>query len=363
MVVLVEPTCANISVTLFAEGRMYKQDEPEVNLDQILERLRTFIAKLKGGGGGNGLAYIIIGGFIVLLGLWLASGFYTVQPGEKAAVRIFGRYQGPPIDTGLHWLFPSPIGSRDIVTVDEIRRLEVGVRSTIPVPEESLMITGDQNIVDAQLLVQYRIDDLELYLFRVVDPDGITIKDVAETSLRQVVGQRAIDDVLTIEKEAVQEDTKLKIQELLDLYETGIEVTEVKLLNVSPPAQVQDAFDDVVRAREDKERIINLADAYKEGQLPLARGDAARLTESANAFKETRVAEATGQAERFLTVLEEYRKAPEVTRQRLYLEAMEDVLPGVTKFIVDSDSGGNLLQFLPLTSEGANNNLFPVPGN
>ena len=342
---------------------MYRQDEPEVNLDQILERLRTFASKLRGGGGGNGLAYIIIGGFILLLGIWLATGFYTVQPGEQAAVQMLGRYQGPPVGPGLHWFFPTPIGARDIVAVDEIRRLEVGVRGTTPVPQEAQMITGDQNIVDAQLLVQYRIEDLEFFLYRVVDPDGITIKDAAETSLRQVVGQRAIDDVLTIEKEAVQEDTRLKLQELLDLYETGIEVTEVKLLDVSPPTEVQDAFDDVVRAREDKERIINLADAYKEGQIPVARGDAARLVEAAKAFKETRVAEATGQAERFLSVLEEYRKAPEVTRQRLYLEAMEDVMPGVTKFIVDSDNGGNLLQLLPLTKDGQGSTPFPVPGN
>lgn len=332
-------------------------------MDQILERLRSFVGKLRGGGGGNGLAYIIIGGFIVLLGIWLATGFYTVQPGEKAAVRLLGKYQGPPIGTGLHWYFPTPIGARDVVAVDEIRRLEVGVRGNTPVPIESQMITGDQNIVDAQLLVQYRIEDLEFFLFRAVDPAGATIKDAAETALRQIVGQRPIDDVLTIEKEAVQEDTRILLQFLLDLYETGIEVTEVKLLDVSPPSQVQDAFDDVVRAREDKERIINLADAYKEGQLPLARGDAAVLIEAAKAFKETRVAEATGQAERFLSVLAEYRKAPDVTRQRLYLEAMEDVLPGVKKFIVDPANSGNLLQFLPLTSDGEANPLFPTPGN
>ena len=151
------------------------------------------------------------------------------------------------------------------------------------------------------------------------------------------------------------------MQELLDLYQTGIRVTEVKLLNVRPPDQVQDAFDDVVRAREDKDRIINLADAYKESQLPLARGDAARLTESAEAFRETRVAQATGQADRFLAVLQEYRKAPDVTRQRLYLEAMEEILPGVTKFIVDADNGGNLLQLLPLNETTNGTTPFSVP--
>lgn len=328
---------------------MYRQDEPEVNLDQILERLRSFIPFR--GGGGNGVAYFVLGIFAVAVAFWLGSGFYTVQPGQEAVLRLVGRYndtQGP----GLHWFWPRPIGGRDVVRVDEVRRLEIGVRGAAPVPIESTMITGDQNIVDVQLLVQYNIKDSRNFLFKAVDPAGVTIKDAAETSLRQVVGQRAIDDVLTTEKEAVQEDTRLKLQELLDLYQTGIRVTEVKLLNVRPPDQVQDAFDDVVRAREDKDRIINLADAYRESQLPLARGDAARQLEAAAAFKETRVAGATGQAERFLAVLQEYRKAPDVTRQRLYLEAMEEILPGVTKFIVDSDNGGNLLQLLPLT-EGA----------
>jgi len=332
---------------------MYRQEEPEINLEQILEKLRSFMGRLRGGNGkkgGNAFSYIIIGIFVVVVGLWFASGFYTVQPGEESALRALGRFQtitGP----GLHWFWPSPVGNRDIVSVDEVRRLEIGVRGNTEVPVESTMITGDQNLVDVQLLVQFNIKDLESFLYRSVDPAGITIKDAAETSLRQVVGQREIDDVLTTEKEAVQVDTKLKLQELLDIYQTGINVTEVKLLDVSPPEQVQDAFDDVVRAREDKDRIINLADAYREGQLPVARGDAARLLESAEAFKETRVAEATGQAERFLAVLEEYRKAPDVTRQRLYLEAMEEIMPGVTKFIVDGENGGNLLQFLPLTGD------------
>ena len=345
---------------------MYNRDEPEVNLEQILERLRNFIGKLRGGrGGGNGLAYIIIGGFAVLLGLWLATGFYSIEISEQGAQRLFGKYQGPPVEPGLHWYYPSPIGAKHVVAVNEIRSLEVGFRGNTdnPIPDEANMITGDQNIVVAQLLVQFRIKNLEHFLYRAVDPDGVTIKDAAETSLRQVVGQRAIDDVLTIEKEAVQVDTQRQLQKLLDMYETGIDVTEVRLLDVSPPTQVQDAFDDVVRAREDKERIINLAAAYREGQIPLARGDAARLTESAAGFKETRVAEATGQAERFLAVLEEYRKAPEVTRQRLYLEAMEEVMPGIKKFIVDPENGGGLLQFLPLTDDGNSNDLFPTPSN
>ena len=342
---------------------MYQQDEPEVNLEQILEKIRSFNPFKRGGEGGgrgNGIAYFILGLFAVGIVFWLGTGVYTVQPGEEAVLRQVGRYYdttGP----GLHWYWPTPIGKRDVVNVDEVRRLEIGVRGSASIPDEAHMITGDQNIVDAQLLVQYNIKSSQDFLFQAVDPGGLTIKDAAETSLRQVVGQRKIDDVLTIEKEAVQEDTRLKLQELLDLYQTGIQVTEVKLLNVRPPEQVQDAFDDVVRAREDKDRIINLADAYKEAQLPLARGEAARLTEAAEAFRETRVAQATGQANRFLAVLQEYRKAPEVTRQRLYLEAMEEILPGVTMFVVDADNGGNLLQLLPLNGADSSTTPFSVP--
>ncbi|MYE55421.1 MAG: FtsH protease activity modulator HflK [Chloroflexi bacterium] len=344
---------------------MYRQDEPEVNLEQILEKIRSFNPFRRGGddgegGGGNGIAYFVLGLFAVGIVFWLGTGVYTVQPGEEAVIRLVGRYYDTT-DPGLHWFWPTPIGKRDVVRVDEVRRLEIGVRGSAPIPDEAQMITGDQNIVDVQLLVQYNIKNSQDFLFKAVDPAGLTIKDAAETSLRQVVGQRAIDDVLTIEKEAVQEDTRLKLQELLDLYQTGIRVTEVKLLNVRPPDQVQDAFDDVVRAREDKDRIINLADAYRESQLPLARGDAARLTEAAQAFRETRVAQATGQADRFLAVLQEYRKAPDVTRQRLYLEAMEEILPGVTKFIVDADNGGNLLQLLPLNEAANTTTPFSVP--
>ena len=165
---------------------------------------------------------------------------------------------------------------------------------------------------------------------------------------RQVVGARDIDDVLTTEKEAVQADTKELLQQLLDTYEAGIRVAEVKLLNVNPPAEVQDAFDDVVRAREDKERIINLADAYGEDILPRARGDRERLLQEAEAFRAQRVNEATGQAERFTSILEAYRKAPDVTAQRLFLESVEKILPEVEIFIVDGEVGGNLLQLLNL---------------
>ena len=317
-----------------------------------MERLRNFAKRfgLGGGGGGGGggrlFAYLVFGIFTVALLIYLGTGFYTVQPGEQAALRKFGNFDSFQ-DEGLHWFWPAPIGTRNIERIDEVRRLELGVRGGTPVLSESLMITGDPdeqgnpgeapNIVDVQLLVQYDIKDLELFLFRVVDPAGITIKDVAETALRQVVGSRPIDDVLTDQKEAVQADTKQLLQQLLDLYQTGINVREVKLLAVFAPEQVKDAFDDVVRAKEDKARIINLADAYKEDILPRARGDRDRIKLAAEAFRQEQIAKAVGRANRFLAILTEYRKSEDVTLQRLYLEAMEEILPGVNKIIGDPE--------------------------
>ena len=343
---------------------MYRPEEPEVNFDQVMERIRNFFGRFRlggGGGGGSGIgSLIVIGLFLVAVAVWLGSGFFTVQPGEQAALRRLGTFESIR-EPGLHWWWPSPVGARDIVFVDSVRQLEVGVAGGNPVLSESLMITGDPdeegqpgeapNIVDVQLLVQYDIKNIEDYLYKVSDPDGQTIKDVTETALRQVIGSRPIDDVLTDKKEDIQAETKLQLQTLLDYYGTGINVREVKLLNVFAPEQVKDAFDDVVRAREDKARIINLADAYKESVLPQARGEAARVTEAAEAYRQERIAVAEGQAERFKAILFEYEKAPEVTRQRLYLEAMEEILPGVKKYIVDEASGG-VLPLLPLTDDG-----------
>lgn len=346
---------------------MFRQEEPEVNLEQIIERIRSFGKRLRIGGGGGAFSIIVFAVFIVGLVIWMGTGFYTVQPGEQGALRLFGKFSGIT-EPGLHWYWPSPVGNKTIVNVAEVRRLELGVRGGQPVLSESLMITGDldedgnpgeaPNIADVQLLVQYDIKNIEAFLFDVVDPDGITIKDVAETALRQIVGSRPIDDILTDKKEDVQAETKLLLQRLLDSYGTGINVREVKLLAVFAPEQVRDAFDDVVRAKEDKARIINLADAYKEDILPRARGEAARVLQEAEGYKQERIAKATGEANRFLAVLTEFKKSEEVTRQRLYLEAMEEILPEVTKFIVATEAGGNLLQFLPLN--GTTPPLTPI---
>ena len=340
---------------------MYRQEEPEVNFEKVFARFKGIFGFLGGSGKGFGpiliLVIIVIGG-----GFWVASGLFSVQPGEQAALKMFGKYSQTK-DPGLQWWWPGPIGARDVVRVDEIRRLELGVRGDAPVLSESLMITGDPdesgdpgeapNIVDAQLLVQYDIKNLKDYLYKVVSPDSATLKDATETSLRQVVGSRPIDDILTDKKEEVQIETQNKLQDILDNYQSGIRIREVKLLNVFAPEQVKDAFDDVVRAKEDKAKIINLADAYKESVLPQSRGQAAKMLQEAEGFRQQKIAVAVGEAERFLAIQMEYEKSKDITRKRLYLEAMEEILPGISKILGDP---GEVILVNP-----DNGRVLPVP--
>jgi len=344
---------------------MYRQQEPEINLEQLLSRFKGLFGRF--GGKGKGIApLIVVVIFAVVLLLWLASGIFTVQPGEQAALRLFGKYTEAK-DSGLHWWWPGPIGAKDLVRVDEVRRLELGVRGDTVILSESLMITGDPdesgmpgeapNIVDAQLLVQYDIKDIGDFLFKVVSPEVVTLKDAAETSMRQVVGSRPIDDVLTDKKEDVQIEVKQKLQAILDEYNSGIRVREVKLLNVFAPEQVKDAFDDVVRAKEDKARIINLADAYKEDVLPKARGEAARRLQAAEGYRQQKIAVATGESEKFIAIQEEYSHSQDITRKRLYLEAMEKILPNMTKILGDP---GEVILVHP---EGKDLLPFPLPSS
>ena len=357
---------ASTEDTRVADNKMYRppqQEETQLSFDEIIERLRASLPKLPGIGGG-GLFGIIFLVMIVIAIVWAGTGFYTVGPDEQAVLRFFGKKSGTA-SGGLHWYYPSPIGKRNVVAVTTTRRLELGFRSgadgfTVAqsVTNESLMITKDVNIVDVQAVVQYKISNLTDFLFNVDDPgdadrgipagqpDGRTLRDIAESALRQVVGARNIDDVLTTEKEQVQTEVLLIMRQLAKDYESGIDVLQVLLQNVNPPLEVQSAFEDVVRAREDKERLINLAEAYQASEIPKATGEAAKVTEAAEGFKTGRIARAQGEADGFEAILEGYLLSPDVTRQRLYLEAMEEVLPGVTKFIL-SDSG--VLPFLPLS--------------
>ena len=359
-----------------------RDEEPEVTFGDIVERIKAAFSGIAGGGsdgersrgdsessgGGSGRASAIILILIPIAAVvWLATGVYTVGPEEQAALRTFGRFVAIA-DQGLHWHWPGPIGTRNVVPVTNTRRLELGFRSaangssTTPVQSESEMITGDENIVDVQVVVQYRISNLRSFLFEVDDPgdpdrgvspgipEGETLRDIAETAVRQVVGARNIDDVLTTEKEQVQADILVKMRELARDYNTGIDVLQVLLQNVNPPAEVQDAFEDVVRAREDRERDINLAEAYEASQIPQATGSAAQIVEEADGFKQGRIERARGEAEGFEAILAGYEASPNVTRTRLYLEALERILAGKSKIVINS--GSSALPLLPLDSLG-----------
>lgn len=289
--------------------------------------------------------------------LWFLSGIYIVRPDEQGVVRRFGKAVRVT-QPGPHYHLPNPIEKVDKVKVKKVRRIEIGYRTVSPgmparyrfVPEESLMLTGDEQIIDAQIIVQYQVRDPEKFLFNVKDlerPQG-ALMDAAEVALRQVVGQRPIDDVLITEKLQVEIDIRELLQRIIDNYSSGIKVIEVKLQTVRPPKEVAAAFSDVVSAKEDKDRLVKEAEGYREDILPKARGKAEAVIRAAEAYKAERVKRAQGDADRFLTVLKEYRNAKDVTRKRLYLETMERILPGIRKFVIDPDAGGSLLQFLPL---------------
>ena len=294
--------------------------------------------------------------FVLLaIGLWLATGFYIVSPGEVGVIRQFGK-EVRKSEPGLRYHLPWPVERVDVVNLEAVRRAEIGFRTFRRVAgtqqrrvlEEALMLTGDENIVDAQLIVQYQIKDPSMYLFRVRDP-RVVLQTTTEVALRGMVGNTTIDELLTVGREKVQIDTRTFLQRLLDDYETGIRVTEVRLQVVDPPDQVKDAFHEVVRAREDRERLINQAEGYKEDIIPKARGKAQQRIRAAEAYKEERVLKAQGDGERFVALLEEYRKAKEVTRTRLHLESMERILGKVKKIIIDPQAVGGLSPLLPLS--------------
>ena len=297
----------------------------------------------------------------LVLVLWFLSGIYIVRPDEQGVVRRFGKairvtQPGP----NYHW--PQPIEKVDKVKVKKVRRMEIGFR-TIPYtsppryrfyPEESLMLTGDEQIIDAQIIVQYQVSDPQKFLFNVralEEPHG-ALMDAAEVALRHVVGQRPIDDVLITEKLQVEIDIRQLLQQIIDNYDSGLRIVEMKLQTVQPPKEVEKAFSDVVSAKEDKDRLVKEADGYREDLLPKARGQAEKIIREAEAYKAERIKHAQGDADRFLAVLKEYKKAKNVTRKRLYLETMERILPGIRKFVIDPKVGGSLLQFLPLEKGG-----------
>ena len=289
--------------------------------------------------------------FGIALIFWLFTGVYTVGPDEVGVVQRFGKYDRT-VQSGLNYHMPFPIETVKTPKVTEVKRIEVGFRTVgknqyRTVERESLMLTGDENIVDAELIVQYKIKEPKNYLFNFVGPE-LTMREAAEASLRTVVGRHNIDEALTSGKLMIQEETKELLQSILDKYETGAQVVAVQLQDVSPPKQVIDAFKDVASAKEDKNRMINEAEGYRNDIIPKARGEAQAMIREAEGFREARIARAEGDVAKFKAILKEYSKAKDVTRERLYLEAMEEILPGIEKYIVPNGEDGNLLNLLNL---------------
>jgi membrane protease subunit HflK len=293
---------------------------------------------------GWGLALVIL-----LILLW--SGAYKVGPGEIGVVRTFGR-ETTKMGPGLRFRIPL-VQRVDKVNVEQIRSISVGFRDKQPVIDEAQMITGDANILEVQMIVQYRIIDPTRYLFRLRDPDE-TLRASAEVALRGVVGRTGIDDVITTGRERIQDETREWLQQLVDTYESGIRVTGVKLQSIDAPDAVRDAFHEVVRAREEKEKLINQAMGYNADLIPRARGEVRKIVREAEGYREQRVLEAKGDSEKFDATFAEYRKAERVTRQRLYLETMERVLGRTPhKVLVDERLSKTALPVLPLGMPGA----------
>ena len=328
------------------------------DLDEVLKKLQSRLGRIFGGrgGGGGGGGFSLPGGSligagiiaVVLAGAWAVAGFYIVDPAEEAVVLRFGEYHVTN-GQGLHWA-PYFIDSVEKINVEQLRNQEIGFRSSggslSSVAHESLMLTEDENIIDIKFSIQYRVSDARDYLFNVLDPD-LTLRQATESAVREVVGRSGMDFVITAGRDVVASETETLIQEILDRYKVGINVTSVNMQDAQPPAQVQDAFFDAVKAREDQERIINQAAAYKADIVPKARGEANAMFERAEAYRQRVIAQAEGETDRFLKVLAEYQKAPSVTRERLYLETVEEVMANSSKVLVDLE-GGNNIMFLPL---------------
>ena len=307
-----------------------------------------------GGGGGGGLSTrgMPSGGLIgLLIGalalVWVASGFYIIDTGQRGVVLRFGEYV-ETTEPGPRWHLPWPIESREVVNVDQVRTVEIGYRSDVKskVLKESLMLTDDENIIDLQFAVQYILKDPVDFLFVNRGPEE-TVLQVAETAMREIVGKNKMDFVLYEGRAEIAESAKVLLQQILDRYNTGISVSQVTLQNIQPPEQVQAAFDDAVKAGQDRERLKNEAEAYFNDVVPRARGLASRLTEEAEGYKLSVIANSEGEASRFVQIFTEYQKAPQVTRQRMYLDTMQTVMNNTSKILVDQ-KGGNSLLYLPL---------------
>lgn len=328
------------------------------DLDQILDNVR----KRFGGGGGKGsggkksffspwLLFILIAVFY-----WGSQSIYQVDEGNQSIELRFGKFK-QTVGAGLQFV-AWPLEEKIIIDTEQVRTVEVGYRNNSAELKEALMLTQDQNIVDVTMAVQYTIKSIEDLVFNVGDSSvDLVVRGATESALREIVGSTDMDALLTTDRPIVDAETEVLLQKILDRYQSGIKIESIEIQDAKPPMQVRDAFDDVVRADQDRTKLTNQAEAYSKKLIPNARGEAARILQEAEAYKAKVVAEATGEAERFNKILTEYQKAPEITKKRLYLETMEDVLADSSKVLIDqSSSNGNSLMYLPIDKIIENNN-------
>ncbi len=339
-------------------GRKDENGPPD--LDEVIRSFQEKLSGIFGGGNsGNGdsqggslksLGIIALG----ILILWLLSGFYIVDEGRRGVETRFGAYIATT-EPGLNWRFPAPIDQVQIIDILNVQVVEVGYRSggrqgLGSVPREALMLTKDENIVDVRLAVQYQVKNAKNYAFNVSNPTA-TLKQVTEGAERGVIGSSTMDFILTEGRSEIVASIQHEIQKVMDTYQSGILITTVNLQDAQPPEQVQGAFEDAIKAREDKQRLINESEAYSNEVIPVARGAASRIIQESEAYKARVIARATGEVSRFSQLLKEYKKAPKVTRQRMYIESMEQVLSNTSTVMVDVKGSNNLL-YLPLDKLG-----------
>jgi membrane protease subunit HflK len=337
-------------------GRGDQKGPPD--LDEAIRLLQVKLGGIFGGGqdGDDGasvsppwktMGFVMAGAAV----LWGLSGFYIIDEGTQGVETRFGRYVATT-QSGLNWHIPTPIENVTVVDVKQQRYIEVGYRSggseqTLgSVPKEALMLTKDENIVDIRLAVQYQVKDAKEFIFNIVNPSA-TLKQVTESAQRGVIGSSEMDFVLTEGRSEIVTQIKKEIQDVMDSYKSGIQITSVNLQDAQPPEQVQNAFEDAIKAREDEQRLINEAEAYSNDVVPKARGSAARKIQEAEGYKEQVIAQAEGESSRFSKLRAEYSKAPDVTRKRLYIESMETVLAETNTIMVDVKGSNNML-YLPL---------------
>ncbi|MFZ6658655.1 FtsH protease activity modulator HflK [Undibacterium sp. TJN19] len=355
-----------------------KPPEGPPDLDQLwkdfIQKLSRLFGQKGNGGDGNGGftpdsngakvgASLIVAIFVLI---WLASGFFIVQEGQTAVITTFGKFSHQTT-AGFNWRWPYPIQGHEIVNVSQVRTVEVGYRSNVKNKQarESLMLTDDENIVDIQFAVQYKLNSAPDWLYNNRDQEDM-IRQVAETAVREIVGKSKMDFVLYEGREKVAFDVSASMQKILDVYNAGVQIANVTMQGVQPPEQVQTAFDDAQKAKQDKERQKNEGQAYANEVIPKARGEASRMLQEAEAYQASIVANAEGNAARFKQVLAEYQKAPAVTRDRMYLETMQQIFANTSKLMMDTKTGNNMI-YLPLdklispSDSGAAKAVAPVP--